>query len=128
MTCYPLPLCFHSLWQDVVRGAEVSDQTSNARAEFQTRVDAAGLAQAAEGLLRLISELKVAVIVQDANATSSEAEQVRSALKTHASISAVELRQLRNDVGDLLQKLETHYYQSQCGVVTTRAPTQDVGQ
>jgi mediator of RNA polymerase II transcription subunit 22 len=108
--------------QDVIRSAAVSDQTSNARAEFQTQVDAAGLAQAAEGLLRLISELKVAAIVQDARATTGEAEQTRIALTLHSTTAEDELRQMRDDIGRLLTELETHYYQSQCGVLNIHEP------
>jgi hypothetical protein len=110
----------------VIRSAEVSDQTSNARAEFQTQVDAAGLAQAAEGLLRLISELKVAAIVQDVSATTGEAEQTRTALMHHSKTAEDELIQLRDDVGRLLARLETHYFRSQCGVVTVQDPQQQL--
>jgi hypothetical protein len=99
-----------------VRSAEVSDHASNARAEFQTRVDAASLAQAAEGLLRLISELKVAAIVQDGPSSAREAAEVRAGLEAGAKSVGVELAGLRDDVAQLLSIVEDHYYESVCRV------------
>jgi Surfeit locus protein 5 subunit 22 of Mediator complex len=100
----------------VVRSAEVSDHASNARAEFQTRVDAAGLAQAAEGLLRLVSELKVAAIVQDTTASADEAAEVRATLESHSRTSTAELAALRDVAAEHLAALEEHYFESQCRV------------
>jgi hypothetical protein len=103
-------------FRDVVRGAELSEAAGNARAEFQTRVDAAGLVAAAEGLLRLVAELKVAAIVQDAATTTAEAAEVRAALEGHARQSTAELLVLRDDVATALEELETHFFASQCAV------------
>lgn len=102
----------------MIRNAEVSGPATNARAEFQTRVDASALAQAAEGMLRLVAELKVAAIVQDIKSTGEEASEVRKELGELTKRSSGELSALRSSVDEALVALETHYFQS---VVSVRS-------
>lgn len=102
--------------QDVVSNAEVTDPTGNAQAEFQIRVDSEGIAQAAEGLLRLISELRIAAVVQDVASTSKEADETRRAFDLQIENATTQLETLRDTVSDLLSRLEDHYYSSTCAV------------
>lgn len=96
--------------------AEITDHASSTRAEFQTGVDAAALAQAMEGLLRLISELKVAAVVQDVSSTERENAEVRSLLSQHPMEATAELTKLKDTVLTALTELEAHYYESNCRV------------
>lgn len=98
--------------QDVVASAKVRDKASNARAEFQSQVESANLAQAAEGLLRLISELKTAAIVQDVTDSTQEATETRNSLEAETRSALAELGVLRDSVANTLSALEKHYYRS----------------
>lgn len=84
--------------------------------ELQTRVDAAGLAAAMEGILGLVSEIKVAAIVQDLPATAAEASRVRTDLAKAATKTGEEVNVLRDSVSEGLAELEDHYYKSMCAV------------
>lgn len=82
-------------------------------------MDASTLAQAAEGLLRLVAELKVAAIVQDAKSTGEEASEVRKELGELIKRSSAELGALRGSVDEALLALEKHYFQSVVSVPST---------
>lgn len=106
----------------MTRNAEVEAQAAvNARAEMQTRVDAAGLAAAVEGLLGLVSELKIAAVVQDVAGSASEIASVVDELGKAASSATEELNELRDSVGIGLTELEDHYYRSMCAVPEVRS-------
>lgn len=91
---------------------EIRDKASNARAEFQTQVEAANLAKAADELLRLISELKIAAIVQEVKESNQEASEMRAIYEVENRQVVNELRNLRDNVSSALSALEKHYYQS----------------
>ena len=88
------------------------DKTSDARAEYQAQVEAANLSQAAEGLLRLISELKIVAIVQEVNESIQEASETCSLFDTETRRALAELGVLRDSVASTLVSLEKHYYNS----------------
>mmetsp|Transcript_36297 Transcript_36297/g.88657 ORF Transcript_36297/g.88657 Transcript_36297/m.88657 type:complete len:155 (+) Transcript_36297:626-1090(+) len=100
-------------FQEIVQAAEVRDEISDARAEYQIEVEAANVAQQCEGLLRLISELKVACIAQDVSGMRQDAQQVTATLQNE--IKAI--NRLLDGVGDqtraLLGDLEQHFYHCQ---------------
>lgn len=99
--------------QDVVASGEVRDRASNARAEFQAQVEAGNLAKAAEGLLRLISELKIAAVVQEVTETNREVTEMRTMYEFETRRAVSELGTLRDNVAATLTALEKHYYSSQ---------------
>lgn len=77
--------------------------------DFQSQVESANLAKAADELLRLVSELKIAVIVQDGR---ENVKEVRAILEVERGALPTEMRRLRESVGGTLATLEKHYYAS----------------
>ena len=108
--------------QNVMASAQVRDSASNARAEFETQVEAANLTHAAEGLLRLISELKTAAIVQDVQTTNHEAQETKTGFENETRQVISELKHLRDNVAATLSTLEKHYYSSMPYLTTPPEP------
>lgn len=101
-----------SAFQDLVASCEISDRASNARAEYQTQVEAANLAKAADELLRIISELKIAAITQNYNEIKMESTTIQVYFDNFSRGMIKEVVALRENVGKTLRILEKHYYES----------------
>lgn len=80
--------------------------------DFQSQVEAANLAKAADDLLRLVSELKIAVIVQEVKESEHECGEMRGIYDMEKKASFHELGKLRDNVSSTLSALEKHYYAS----------------
>lgn len=74
-----------------------------------------------EGILGLVSEIKVAAIVQDVSATAAEASRVRIDLAEAAAKTGEEVNALRDSVSEGLAELEDHYYKSMCVVPAVKS-------
>lgn len=99
-------------FRDVVRSCQIEDKASNARADFQSQVEVANLAKAADELLRLVSELKVAVIVQEVRERSQECKMTRATYDSETFQSLNDMSELLGNVTIGLGALEKHYYTS----------------
>lgn len=95
--------------QDVVSCCNIQDKATNARTDFQSQVEVENLAKAADELLRLVSELKIAIIVQEVKEGNTEMRQVYDQ-ETRQSLH--DLGELRGNVANALGALEKHYYAS----------------
>lgn len=95
----------------MVNCCQIQDKATNARTDFQSQVEVANLAKAADELLRLVSELKIAVIVQEFLERNRECSLMRNVYdqETRHSLSVGELL---GNVANALTKLEKHYYSS----------------
>lgn len=91
---------------------EIRDRGANARADFQSQVEVANLAKAADELLRLVSDLKIASIVQEVKESKQECAQIRTNFEKETWHSLNELSILRDSVSSTLASLEKHYYGS----------------
>lgn len=80
--------------------------------DFQSQVEAANLAKATDDLLRLVSELKIAVIVQGVKESEDECKDMRTLYDKEKKTSFHELGKLRDNVASTLSALEKHYYAS----------------
>ena len=98
--------------QSALAAGKVADRADNARGEYQTQVEAAKLARAAEEILRLTAEVQLALIVQDIGESCEEEKAAKAALETDARQAREELARLRDSVAGTLTELETHYYRS----------------
>ncbi|PXF40346.1 Mediator of RNA polymerase II transcription subunit 22 [Gracilariopsis chorda] len=99
-------------FQDLIASCEISDRTSNARAEYQTQVEAANLANSADQLLRLISELKIAAITQNIPEIKSENRTMQVFFDQTGRKMLKEILTLRDETAKTLRLLEKHYYES----------------
>lgn len=99
-------------FKEVVGCCEIRDKATNARKDFQSQVESANLAKASDELLRLVSELKIAVIVQDVQESEKECMEMRSIYDVEQKTSLGELGKLRDSVSASLSRLEKHYYAS----------------
>lgn len=98
--------------QDVVSCCNIQDKATNARTDFQSQVEVANLAKAADELLRLVSELKIAVIVQEVKESNFECSEMRHVYDQETRQSLHDLGELRVNVATALGALEKHYYTS----------------
>lgn len=99
-------------FKDLVSSCSIRDRASNARSDYQSQVDAATLAHAADELLRLIAELKVATIVQDVSESKQEASEMLSFYDVETRQALHEITTLKDAVASSLASLEPHYYSS----------------
>lgn len=96
----------------MISASQIQDRASNARCEYQAQVGAANLALAAESLVRLISELKSAMIVQDIGESTQDERSAIGALGADTRRANDELIRLLDSVSTNLSSLEQHYYSS----------------
>lgn len=96
----------------MVSCCEIQDKATNARTDFQSQVEVANLAKAADELLRLVSELKIAVIVQEFLERNSECMVMRNVYDQETRHSLHDMGELLGNVSNALSKLEKHYYAS----------------
>lgn len=90
----------------------LTDRTSNARSDLKIQVDTANLARAADQLLRLISDIKVATIVQQVRESKQESSEMRAFYDVETRNALAEVTALRDAVGGALEGLEKCYYAS----------------
>ena len=99
-------------FKNTIASAEIADRATNSKNEFQAQVETAKLSQAAEGILKLNSELKIAMIVQDMGESSQEQRATKKALDEDTRKAKEMLGSLRDNVASTLTALEQHYYRS----------------
>jgi len=90
----------------------VSDTATNSRGELRAQVATAQLTCAAENVLKLTSELKIALIAQDVGESWKDDCASKQALDSDSRKSKDELVKLRENTASLLANLERHYYTS----------------
>lgn len=100
-------------FKQILQSCLISDKATNARADFQSEVEAANLARAADELLRLISELKIAVITHmDGKECKVENLEMKAYYDGLTKLSLNEVKTMKESVADCLSGLERHYYDS----------------
>ncbi len=99
-------------FKGTIASAEISDRATNSRNEFQAQVETAKLAQAAEAILKLNSELKIAMIVQDIGESSQDDRATKKAFDEDTRKAKEQMASLRDNVATTLTALEQHYYRS----------------
>jgi len=93
-----------------------SDPAAGSVSALRTEAATASLAAAADELLQLISELKVAAVVHDVANGAKDAVSVKEGLERSRRIAEEALRVLAGRSAALLRELEVHYYKSVAGV------------
>ncbi|KAJ7559131.1 hypothetical protein O6H91_04G071700 [Diphasiastrum complanatum] len=96
----------------LLKAARINDSVRNAQEGFQMEIHAARVVQAADSLLKLVSELKQTAVFSDFLSLNEHIEQH----VTKFSGQCDETEQLLSSVGEeaavSLRELESHYYQS----------------
>lgn len=105
-------LFYFGMKQAIVASAQIHDRVASSRRDFQSQVDSSNLCHAAEELLRLISELKVATIVQEVSDSKQESFDLRFVYDKEVQHSERIIAKLSESVYPLLESLEQHYYRS----------------
>lgn len=85
---------------------------ATSRRDFESQVDSSNLCHAADDLLRLVSELKVAVIVQEVTDSKEESPELRGVYDWEVKSTERSIAGLSENVLPILESLETHYYRS----------------
>lgn len=80
--------------------------------DFASEVDSANLCRAAEDLLRLISDLKIATIVQEVSDTKQETTDLRTIYDKEVKSTDQMISSLVVNLHPILDSLEHHYYHS----------------
>ncbi|GAB0495202.1 hypothetical protein MMPV_006500 [Pyropia vietnamensis] len=93
-----------------------SDPAAGAVSALRTEAATASVAAAADELLQLVSELKVAAVVYDVGSGAKDATNVKDGLERSRRVAEETLRTLAGRSAALLRELEVHYYASVAGV------------
>lgn len=93
-----------------------SDPAAGAVSALRTEAATASVAAAADELLQLVSELKVAAVVYDVGSGAKDATNVKDGLERSRRAAEETLRTLAGRSAALLRELEVHYYTSVAGV------------
>lgn len=107
--------------KSIVSSCKIQDRVSGLRGEFQSQVDTSNLCKAMEDLLRLISELKVASIVQEVTDNRQESYELRGVYDNEVKFTERAIHSICENLLPALESLEAHYYRS----CTTWATNQD---
>lgn len=99
-------------YRSIIDSCTIKDTVGVMRGDFESQVDTSNLSKAAEGILRLISELKVACIVQEVTDTKQEYHDLRSVFDTEVKATERTIASLSESILPVLETLENHYYQS----------------
>lgn len=96
----------------LLKAARINDPVRNAQEEFQMEVHAARVVQAADSLLKLVSELKQTAVFSDFKSLTEQIEQRVGKFENQCE----ETDRLLSDIGEqaavALKELESHYYLS----------------
>ncbi|CAM6116419.1 unnamed protein product [Calypogeia fissa] len=96
----------------LVKAARINDPLRNSQESFQMEVHASRVVQAADSLLKLVSELKQTAVFSDFTALNEQIEK-RSATFVHLNEETEQLlMSVGEEVAASLQDLESHYYNS----------------
>ncbi|CAN8075704.1 unnamed protein product [Agarophyton chilense] len=99
-------------FQDLVASCQISDRPSNARAEYQTQVEASNLANSADHLLKLIADLKVAVVTQNLAEVKTENRYMQTFMDKNSHEMLTHIVNLGDAIAKTLRLLENNYYAS----------------
>lgn len=99
-------------YRSIIDSCTIKDTVGVMRGEFESQVDTSNLSKAAEGILRLISELKVACIAQEVTDTKQEYHDLRSVFDTEVKATERTIASLSESILPVLETLENHYYRS----------------
>nr|CAB3263734.1 mediator of RNA polymerase II transcription subunit 22-like [Phallusia mammillata] len=103
-------------FNEIIKSAQVEDLQQVDRVSqnyydvYQMRVRAANIVRAGESLLRLTSELKTFVILNDFPSVNRHVEEQNQALNDIANKRKEQLVHLRDDFAIALHDLESEYY------------------
>lgn len=95
-----------------MESCQIQDRVASLQRDFAGEVDSANLCRAAEDLLRLISDLKVATIVQEVSDTKQEAVDLRAIYDKEVKAADLMISSLVVNLHPILDELEHHYYHS----------------
>lgn len=95
-----------------MQSCEIGDRVATARADFQAQVQTANLMHSLESMLRLVSDLKVATIVQEVSESKQESNELRAIYDGESKVTRNAIGALREQLATTLAALETHYYRS----------------
>lgn len=101
-----------SVNQEVVASCAIHDRVSSFRCDVKSQVESGKLCKAVENVLELISELKVATIVQDVTDCNQESQELRGLYDTEVKYAHTALFMLSENITPMLESLEAHYYHS----------------
>lgn len=95
-----------------MESCQIQDRVTSLQRDFAGEVDSANLCRAVEDLLRLISDLKVATIVQEVSDTKQETFDLRTIYDKEVKATDQMISSLVLNLHPTLDALEHHYYHS----------------
>ncbi|MCO5587509.1 hypothetical protein L7F22_041458 [Adiantum nelumboides] len=96
----------------LLKAARINDPVRNAQEEFQMEVHAARVVQAADSLLKLVSELKQTAVFSDFKSLNEQIEQRVKRFEKHNEETDSLLGTIGEQAAIALKELEAHYYLS----------------
>ncbi|CAM6046845.1 unnamed protein product [Sphagnum compactum] len=96
----------------LLKAARINDPVRNAQEAFQMEVHAARVVQAADSLLKLVSELKQAAVFSDFLTLNRHINQQIVKFAEQSEETERLLVTIGDEVAECLGDLETHYYSS----------------
>lgn len=96
----------------LLKAARINDLVRNAQEEFQMEVHAARVVQAADSLLKLVSELKQTAVFSDFNSLTEHIEQRVGKFEKQCEGTESLLSTVGEQAAVALKELESHYYLS----------------
>ncbi|KAI5060073.1 hypothetical protein GOP47_0024493 [Adiantum capillus-veneris] len=96
----------------LLKAARINEPIRNAQEEFQMEVHAARVVQAADSLLKLVSELKQTAVFSDFKSLNEQIEQRVKQFEKHNEESDCILGTISEQAAIALKELESHYYLS----------------
>lgn len=96
----------------LLKAARINDPVRNAQEVFQMEVHAARVVQAADSLLKLVSELKQTAVFSDFNSLNDHIEQRVAKFESQCEETQNLLTTVEEQAAVALKELESHYYLS----------------
>ncbi|KAH7299336.1 hypothetical protein KP509_24G006100 [Ceratopteris richardii] len=99
-------------FSNLLKAARINDPVRNAHEEFQMEVHAARVVQAADSLLKLVSELKQTAVFSDFKSLNEQIEQRVRRFEMQGEETDNLLNNISEEAAISLKELESHYYLS----------------
>lgn len=96
--------------QTILKITQEEGKDLGGRKIMQVDVEAAKISAAAESLLRIVETLKETALLEDAKEANRNVQRIENRLRTMQTHVDEEFHGLREDIGKMMEELETKYY------------------
>jgi len=99
-------------FMNLLRVAKVSERQQNERENFNVDVQALHLVTGGETLMKMITELKHSILINDFETINENVERLTDQYKNNTSRMIPHIHTLNREITDALFELENEYYSS----------------